>query len=273
MTPIRPKFKSPPLIERAINVAFEPLANFSVGDYGLFWSEIISEFPTSEAMDPLPLETERFEGFRPARLDLQIVPAHSLPRAAFRNAQRGELVQLQSDRFGFNWIKTSDDHQYPHSEATLDRFFSMLERFAAHVERRQLGSINIVQCELTNVNVVLVSDVGQNFADMATVFKLAPIEHDFPIIRLENQLVGSKHVMLNEAGQPIGRVHTLGQPSIRVPSNEEAYRLDISARGAPIGPGLDGVRQFFDAAVSAVNAVFLASTTVAGRRFWGEYDG
>lgn len=273
MTLIRPKFSNPPLIERAISVVFEPIAGFSIGDYGLFWSKVLEEFPTSEAMDPAPVEIEKFEGFVPARINVQLVSANTLPRAAFRNADAGELVQLQSDRFGFNWIKTSESHRYPHSEATLDRFFQLFEKFSLYLEERRLGPTNIVQCELTNVNIVPVSDVGASFADMATVLKLAPLEYDCTNVRLENQLVGSKHLMIGSDGIPIGRVHTIGQPSLRVPSNEEVYRLDIAARGAPMGEGVEGVRLFFDAAVSAVNAVFLASTTKAGRRFWGEFDG
>lgn len=252
---------------------FEPLAGLTIGDFGLFWAEILSEFPASEAMQPVPTEIESFDGFRPKQVGFQIMPAESLPRAAFRNPSNGELVQFQSDRFGFNWIKTNDDHKYPHAEATMDRFCDLFQKFSKYIERRKLGPINIVQCELTNVNIVPVSDVGESFADMATVVRLAPLEYDYANIRLENQLVGSKHIILDDAGHPIGRVHTLGQPSLRVPNNEEAYRLDITARGAPIGSGLEGARRFFDAAASAVNAVFLASTTNAGRRFWGESNG
>ena len=224
-------------------------------------------------MDPVSAVMESFGSFRPSQVGIQLVSGGALPRAAFRNSLGGELVQLQSDRFGFNWIKTDDDHKYPHSEATLDRFFELLARFSDYVERRDLGHVKIVQCELTNVNVVLVSDVGESFADMATVLKLAPLEFDCDHIELENQMVGSKHLMLGDDGKPIGRVHTIGQPSLKVPNNEEAYRLDISARGAPIGEGPEGARRFFDVAVSAVNAVFLSSVTKAGRRFWGEIDG
>lgn len=273
MRSIRPKFRNPPLIERAISIVIEPLSELSVGDYGLFWSDIIDEFPTSEAMDPVTAVIESFGGFRPSPVGIQLVPGGALPRAAFRDRLGGELVQIQRDRFGFNWIKTGDDHKYPHSEATLDRFFELLVKFMSYIERRGLGTLKIVQCELTNVNVVLVSDVGENFSDMATVFKLAPLEFDCDHIRLENQLVGSKHLILDDDGEPIGRVHTVGQPSLKVPNNEEAYRLDISARGAPLGANLEGARRFFDVAVSAVNAVFLSSVTKAGRRFWGEIDG
>ena len=273
MTPVRPKFTDPPLIERAISVVFEPLSDFSIGDYGLFWADIRSEFPTCEAMEPISFEREEFDGFRPKSSGIQVVSAKMPPRVAFRNSATGELVQVQNDRFGFNWIKTGDDHKYPHSEATLDRFFELLNRFIKYCDGRGLGPMQIIQCELTNVNIVLVSDVGETFADMATVFKLAPLEYKCDDILLEHQLVGSKHLILDDEKKPIGRVHTLGQPSLKVPTNEEAYRLDILARGAPFESSIDGARRFFDAAVSAVNAVFLASTTVAGRRFWGELNG
>jgi uncharacterized protein (TIGR04255 family) len=272
VTPIRPKFHNPPLIERAISVAFKPLDGLSIGDYGLFWNEIQQEFPTSESMEPLALEIENFDDFRPIHEAVRFLPGSTVPRAAFRNSTNGELVQLQKDRFGFNWIKTSDDHRYPHSEATLKRFFDILGKFEDFIARRSLGTLEFIQCDITNVNIVLVSDVGESFADIATVIKFALLDTDYSNIQIENQLVGSKHLMLDDAGKPIGRVHTLGQPSLRVPSNESAFRLDICARGAPIGTGTQGVRKFLDVAVSAVNAAFLASTTKAGRRFWGEYD-
>lgn len=245
---------------------------FSLGDYGLFWSEILAEFPVSEVMDPVPVDIEQFGRFQPAQTKLEIMPADSLPRAAFRNAEAGELIQVQPDRFGFNWIKTGGDHEYPHSEATLDRFFQLFELFSYYISKRGLGDISIIQCELTNVNIIPVSDVGQSFADIATVLKLAPLSVNFAQLQLENQLVGSKYLILDHKGEPIGRVHALGQPSLRIPDKEEVYRLDISARGAPLSPDIEGVRQFFDQAVSAVNGVFLASVTSAGRQFWGEHN-
>lgn len=274
MTPIRPKFANPPLIERAISVVFVPVTQLTLGDYGLFWSKILAEFPESEVMDPLAAEVERFEGrLQPAQVGFEILPAGVLPRAAFRNSNAGELIQVQPDRFAFNWIKSGTDHKYPHSEATLKRFFDLFGLFADYVTHRGFGELSIIQCELTNVNIIPVADVGQNFADLATVLRLPPLSLDCDQLQLENQLIGSKHLMLGDDGNPIGRVHALGQPSLRLPNNEEVYRLDISARGAPLGAGIEGVRAFFDRAVSAVNSVFLASVTNAGRQFWGEYDG
>lgn len=273
VTPIRPRFSNPPLIERAISVAFDPLSSFSLGDYGLFWSDLLSEFPVSEALDPVGVEIEQFAEFRPVQAGFQIVPASALPRAGFRNLESGELVQVQPNRFGFNWIKTGVGHQYPHSEVTLERFFDLLDRFKLFVERRNLGALSYVQCELTNVNVIPVADVGESFVDMATVVRMPPVELSCAELRLENQLIGAKHLLIGDDGSPIGRVHSLGQPTLRVESDEQVYRLDIVARGAPLGTGIDGLRRFYDLAVSAVNGVFLGSVTQAGRKFWGEHRG
>lgn len=273
MTPVRPKFTNPPLIERAISAVIQPLTDFALGDFGLFWGTIRNQFPSSEVMESVDPFIETYDRFQSTQIGAEFVSTNALPRAAFRNQATGELVQLQNNRIGFNWIKTSDDHKYPHSEATLDRFFTLLHSFDEYVRSNSLGKVQIVQCELTNVNVIPVSDVGESFADMSTVLKLASLESDCATIRLENQLIGSRHLILDDGGEPIGRVHTLGQPTLRVPDNEEAYRLDISARGAPLQPTFEGAREFFDAAASAVNAVFLASITGAGRRFWGETHG
>ena len=273
MTPIRPKFENPPLIERAVTVMFEPLTALSIGDYGLFWAKIRDEFPISEAMPLVAPEIEQFGSFRPVHHQIQLIPENTLPRVFFRNPEKGELIQLQPDRFSFNWIKTSSEHCYPHSEKVLSMFFALFDTFSRFVAERQLGEIVPIQCEITNVNVVPVADVGDTFADFATVIKLPDLRSPAQFLPVESQVAGAKHLILDDAGEPIGRVHSVGQPSLRILSNELAYRLDIVARGAPIGPGRAGVEHFFEKAVSAINGVFLASVTQVGRQFWGEQNG
>lgn len=273
MTPIRPKFTNPPLIERAVTVAFKKLERFTLGDYGLFWSSLRDDFPLSEAAPPVVQELETYEGFKPTQAQIQILPDNTLPRAFFRNPEKGELIQVQPDRFSFNWIKTSSDHSYPHSEAVLTQFFSLLDRFIKFAAEHQLGEIVPIQCELTNVNVVPVTDVGESFADVATVVRVPDLDQAYRGLRLESQMAGAKHLIVDDSGNPIGRVHSIGQPSIQIATAELAFRFDITARGAPLGLGVQGVEAFLERATSAVNAVFLASVTNAGRQFWGEVDG
>jgi uncharacterized protein (TIGR04255 family) len=261
------------LVERAITIVFEKLEKFTLGDFGLFWASIRDEFPVSEAVAAASPDIERYDGFSPTQPSVELVPADALPRAYFRNPDAGELVQVQPDRFTFNWLKTGPDHSYPHSEATLDRFSDLYRSFENFVASRGLGEVRILQCELTNVNAIPVSDVGETFADVATVLKLPDWRPDSPSVCLEGQVAGARHLMLNDEGKPFGRVHSFGQPALRVTDNELTFRLDIVARGAPLGIGLPGAHTFFAEAVSAINSVFLAATTKAGRQFWGEFDG
>ena len=191
MTPIRPKFLNPPLIERAISVHFSDLPEFALGHYGLFWAEIKDQFPISESAGRTPPHIEQYDGFRPAAQQIALVDGGVLPRALFRNAEAGELVQIQPDRFTFNWIKTGVEHTYPHSEATLDRFFSLLTLFEKFVSDHGLGPLNYDQCELTNVNVIPVEDVGETFSDVATVVKLPDVADPCVSVQLEQQVVGS----------------------------------------------------------------------------------
>ena len=273
MTPIRPKFSNPPLIERALSVAFSPIDGFSVADYGLFWTAIRAEFPVVETRDPVQNLVERFDRFPSVEPGLQIIEGHPLPRALYSNPEAGELVQVQPDRFSFNWLKAGDEHRYPHSEATLTRFTELFGRFKAFLASRSLAQPVVIQCEITNVNIVPISDVGESFADMATVLKFAPLGEICPEVKLEHQMVASKHFMLDDSGQPFGRVHAIAQPSMSVPANDLVYRFDIAARGVPIGSSVDPISAFFERAASAINGVFLASVTKAGRQFWGEYNG
>jgi uncharacterized protein (TIGR04255 family) len=273
VTPIRPKFENPPLIERAITVVFTKLENFSIGDYGLFWSLLRDDFPSSEMAPPVTQELETFEGFKPAPPQVQLLAENALPRTFFRNPEKGELVQLQPDRFSFNWIKTGTDDRYPNSEPLLERFFQLFDQLTVFVAERQLGEIVPVQCELTNVNVIPITDVGETFADVATVIRLPELDRSYGCLRLESQLTASKHLLIDDDERPIGRVHSIAQPAIQADTGDLAFRFDIVARGAPLGPGVQGVKDFLDRAGSAVNAVFLASVTSSGRQFWGETNG
>jgi uncharacterized protein (TIGR04255 family) len=271
LTPVRPKFANPPLVERAVTVAFEPL-DLTIGDYGLFWASLKEEFPQSEAAGPIPLQLEQYDGFRPPQPQIQLVDEGTLPRALFRNSSRGELIQIQPDRFSFNWIKAGEEDRYPHSEAVLRRFFDLLGTFVDFADRRGLAQINPVQCEITNVNLIPLADVGESFVDFATLVRLPDLLVPRNLLTLESQMSGAKFLITEDDGTVIGRVHCVGQPSLRVPTNDLAFRLDITARGAPLGHGLRGVEAFFERAVSAVNGVFLANVTQAGRKFWGEQN-
>src|SRR4051794_17684467 len=49
-----PDYDDPPVVETVLGVQFAPLQGWGVPHYGLFWTEIKSEYPSFQIQDPVP---------------------------------------------------------------------------------------------------------------------------------------------------------------------------------------------------------------------------
>ena len=63
-----------------------------------------------------------------------------------------QLIQIQRDRFAFNWRKLDTDRQYPHYDQVRDDFVRQLEKFLGFLREEGLEDPNPDQVELTYVN-------------------------------------------------------------------------------------------------------------------------
>jgi uncharacterized protein (TIGR04255 family) len=61
-------------------------------------------------------------------------------------------VQLQKDRFLFNWRRTRPEHKYPRYAFVKERFDALYGRFLEFLTQQNLGEIRPNQFELTYVN-------------------------------------------------------------------------------------------------------------------------
>ena len=271
MEHIRPSFVRPPLVEQAIVAVFEAIPGFTIVDYGVFWSEIQKEFPLVSSTDPAPEHTELFDPIRLPDSGLQLLHTLPLPRAMFRDKEGGELIQLQPDRFGFNWSKVDGGH-YPRSEQVMGRFNELFARFHAFIERRGIGPLRLKQCELTNLNIIRVSDFGHGYEDMTKALRVDPLDLGISFLRAETYTRARQHSILGAAGEPVGRLHTAIAPVISTHDGEQAFRLELTARSRPEINTLETMKGFFEIARNAVNAAFCATVTDKMRKHWGEYD-
>lgn len=247
---------------------FEPLAGFSLGDFGLFWASIRDQFPRTETREAIDHKIES-PHFRPQTFQLRLAEGHELPRCFYFSESGTELVQVQANRFSFNWLGR-DGGSYPRSEATMARFCELFEIFKAFVDERKLGPLNLVQCELVNVNIVPVAEFGNSFADAGKVFKV-PEPEGIDFLPPESYITNTQHQIIGAEGL-VGRLYVVLSPVIRVDDDQQAYRFELTARGAP-GAGEKGIAQFFDIARSALNGAFVASTTAWAHQQWGLKDG
>ena len=272
MTPVRPNFKQPPLVEQVITLIFEEFAQFSVGDYGLFWERIRSDFPTCTTQSPLEPLIESFGDFSPAGVKFRLVGHDVLPRCIYRSSDGGELIQLQRDRFTFNWCYV-EGSTYPHFEATLCRYRELLHKFSEFVESRGWGPPVVRQCEVTNVNIVEVKQFGSSFAEAHNAFRLPELTALMKGMRQENSTILTQFSIIDEDGngRPVGRLHTNLAPARSEESGELAWRFELTARSVPLSQQID-VDSFFAIARSAINSAFIASTTQFAHKIWERTD-
>lgn len=268
----RPHFTKPPLIEQAITVAFQKIEEFSLGDFGLFWTLIEDQLPFCESHPLIEQTIERFDQPENRVRAIRLIEQGFLPRCFYKSADGRELVQVQNDRFTYNWIK-ADQNEYPRSEVLLPRFAQLFETFIRFiVDDRCYTPPDIVQCELTNVNIVPVKELGNSFADAPAAFNLPPFGEMAKIVQIESFSYANNYV-LHSDDAPVGRLHTHLAPLLSVEEEEPVYKLELTARGRPDSSNLQGALKFFDMARDAINSAFMASTTRDAQRRWGYQDG
>lgn len=267
MTPVRPVFQRPPVVEQVFTVMFAPIENFSLGHIGLFWRELQNDFPICNGEEPLPPIEENFNPFPTFRFQMMATPP--LPRAMLRNPETGAMVQVQNDRFSFNWMKV-DGAEYPRHHVTIARFWQLFSTFEKFLSKEGLAKPAITQCELTNVNIIPALDFGLTPASSfdALAVQLPKIAA-CPDLEFENAQMATHYLMKSPKGELTGRLHASIQ-SVRDANNADAVRFDLTARGRPEMQDQHGVEVFFDLARTAINGAFLGYTTAQARAKWGE---
>lgn len=247
---------------------FTPVSGFSFGDVGLYWGSVRQSFTSCVAQEALPHAIESRD--QEQSVTIQLTPNATIPRAVFRHENGAELIQLQDDRFSFNWMLTEGE-EYPRHDETIRRFWGLFDGFNEYLRERGLQEPTLIQCELTNVNIIPLSDFDSSLSSaLAGLNTTLPTTGDDECLQLEAVKLAMHRLILDPAGGFRGRVHSELQPVRNLQSNQEAIRLDITARGEPRNRSRAGAVEFFEMARSAINATFLGFASEDARKVWGE---
>ncbi|MCP3959201.1 MAG: TIGR04255 family protein [bacterium] len=263
--PNLPDFEAPPLTEVALSVQFDTLDSFSVHHVGLLWQEYRDRFPVVEQHQTLPSVIERFADSPGQReISLSLVRTAPLPRVWFLGDDGTELVQIQADRFIYNWRKSDGDDQYPRYGSVVARQQEELARFSDFANNHALGPLKPSQCEVTYVNLIELGDGGAQ--DILTV--LAEEYSDDYLPAAESAGLALAYTMALPGGHP-GRLHVSANTKLTaVATGTPVMRLTLTARGAPLD-GEDGIRGLFDAGREWIVRGFCSITTAKMHALWG----
>lgn len=150
-----PSFRKPPVVETALSIQFEELRSFRTTHFGEYYLTIRDQFPLVVDQPRIEHVVESFPAVRrvPA---LRIEPTIPRPgRVWFRDAADGcAMLQLQPDRFAFNWCRR-EEREYPRYATNQPKLFHEFRRLCEFAARHELGDVKPNLCEVTYVNHIL----------------------------------------------------------------------------------------------------------------------
>lgn len=269
-----PNFANPPVIEVAISVQFERLTALHTAHFGLLWEEFRNRFPRTEEHPPTDRAIENLGAVLAPQISVQIETVMPVARVWFLNEAGTELVQVQQDCFVHNWRKiTVPTETYPRYERIRSTFQDELGIFLQFVEREGIGRVVPIQCEITYVNHIGVGSGWQHLGEVERVF--APwsghYSDDF-LKRPEQARIVMRHSIPGATGEPIGRLHTDLMPAMDLKTQQPMFVLTLTARGRPIGEGIEGALAMLDIGREWIVRGFASVTTRTMHDVWRRID-
>ncbi|MCY2987034.1 MAG: TIGR04255 family protein [Planctomycetota bacterium] len=226
-----PKFSVPPVIETVVGVEFRRLESWSVPYFGLFWKQIKDRFPKFAVKPPLASQIEIFEKPKaPPVPRLQFFTEPEI-RCWFIDAADRALIQVQSNRFTYNWRKTEADDSYPHyDEWVRPSFEDAWKQFLDFVREQQLGDVEVLQCEVSYINHIEVDKGWHTAADLSTVFPCWSGKSRGEFLPAPEDVSFEVNYRLPDDR---GRLRVSLSPAIRHKDGVEILQLTLTARGKP----------------------------------------
>jgi uncharacterized protein (TIGR04255 family) len=258
------QFDRPPVAEVACGVMFAPLG-FKTVHVGLLWQRFQAAFPRVEEAPPIAKVIENpANAFGEQQIELNFQGLPEMRRSWFLDKSGGALIQVQEDRFLFNWKRVEVTDPYPSYDKVIAEFEKHLAVFVSFLKETGLGAPNFRQFELTYINLIGdqngLREVRNSNAlsdhNRQTESRFLPEPESF------NWMT---HYLLPNNW---GRLHITAQTAALIKTREKVLRLEFCARGHPSDQGEGGRRAWFDTAHEWITHGFADSTVPALHKIW-----
>lgn len=140
-------FDAPPLTEVSVGRTFSPRPDFLIPHFGKFWKQLAEEFPKVEHATPIVTPSEA--------TSTEFLEGLILPRVWFVTADSTRLLQLQQNRFHYNWRQTPEISHYIRFPAIQSKALELWEAFSQFIESETGQPLVALTNELTYTNHIL----------------------------------------------------------------------------------------------------------------------
>ena len=197
----------------------------------------------------------------------------ALPRVCFLNQSETELIQIQTDRFIHNWRKAGNvPAPYPRYEGVRAKFRDEVSRFQKFLSDEKLGQVVVNQCEVTYVNHIEPCGAWRRLGQIEGVLRNWTARGRSFLPEPEGGRIEQRFVIRSDSGGPLGRLHTSLASAWKAEGQSPILVLTLTARGAPMGHGIDGAFAFLDLGREWIVKGFAELTTTDMHRVWGRID-
>ncbi len=237
-------FESPPVVEIVCGAVFEPVEDFRTAHIGLLWTNFVDDFPDTQ--DMLPLQQRSGE-------TITIDPR---PRVWFVSEDEQRVIQVQRDRFHFNWRRPEGGPEYPRFEpvyASFSRHYQTFREFLAPVV-----DVQAQEYELTYVNHI---DLPDESTPLGRI--LPELQHREKSEQYLPRPVGIQWAAEYELAHLQGRLRIVAKTGTKAIDGESQpiLSLDLTFQGVPQQPGLEAMEEWFDGAHEAIVHGFVDLTS------------
>lgn len=247
-------FENPPVSEVVCGVGFTKPDNFTSPYMGLFWSTVRDEFPVAEVKPPLPPPGSEFNFI------LSDTPPP--PRYFLRTREGDELLQLQENRFLYNWLQTQRNPKYPRYKNVIKRFHKLRKQFEMFLQDHDLQQMAVRELRLTYVNHIMEGEGWNNLADVGKIFP------NFQLKQRGRRYLRGPTGWNFKTWFPVKDRNSRLQVTIRngikkiaEDPEQRLYVLDLTVIGDVVDPSQGELQRWFDMAREAIDLSFLDLTS------------
>lgn len=271
--PELPDFDNPPVIEVAMGVQFETIPSLRTAQLGMLWTEFRDEFPKCEEHPPRKPSFEHFGVREPTKIEVHVERGIPVPKLWFINEAGTRLIQVQQDRFVHNWRKMDEKDEYPRYENVREKFMETLDIFRRFIDREGLGELVPNQCELTYVNHIFQYQGWDRYGQIDKLFTVWESKYsDLFLSEPEEAGFFARYIIKSDKEEQLGRLYINVNPSVRSEDRTQIVLMNLTARGKPLGDGIEGVSTFLDIGRSWIVRGFASITSKEMHQHWRRTD-
>ena len=260
-----PEFAKPPVNEVVQAVNFIPLG-LQIIHVGMFYERISADYPEVQTHPLLPPTFEQIgpSGARPPpQMSFNFL---GLQRTWFVAKDKLTLMQLQPDRFVYNWRSLNQTDEYRRYDYIRRAFGSGFNELTDFCVSKSLAPPAVTVCELSYINHIT-PPPGASMADISRIFRgISQMPQELSG-SLEDCTFGFRRLLSRAGAAPSARLYVQITPFVKQDSTL-AYNLELTVRGYPQTNDFEAVVDFNDFAHETIVSSFAVVTTPEMHDLW-----